>query len=277
MCRETINTMNNSNFMTFIGCFEKYPAGTCAWLQPELQERRLFTKAEGFYRQQILLEKLAGTSPASGGGGGRRTAVEEERGRRFKSRIRVNCVVSLKSRLNSTLSRIKGGLGPAQRARVQHLPKTLLVLRPEIYTLLSPQIGYHIHACLRAVNSRQRCIDSYMHRGLIPTRRLMTPSESENGSNVRPVCNVCTIAWQQAARDAAHRRPTPGARPRASSNSWPSFITQSTLIMAHSLLSTAQHFARGRWTRRATKMRNQCAGAAVCIGGNCWPSCCHDA
>ncbi|KZV22270.1 hypothetical protein F511_07471 [Dorcoceras hygrometricum] len=55
--------------MTFIGCFNEYLAGTCAWLQPELQERRLFT-AEGFYRRRILLEKLAGTSPASGGGGG---------------------------------------------------------------------------------------------------------------------------------------------------------------------------------------------------------------
>ncbi|KZV46963.1 hypothetical protein F511_23565 [Dorcoceras hygrometricum] len=40
-------------------------------------------------------------------------------------------------------------------------------------------IGY---ACLRAVNPRQRCIDSYMHRGLTQSGRLMTPSESANGS-----------------------------------------------------------------------------------------------
>ncbi|KZV44162.1 hypothetical protein F511_13085 [Dorcoceras hygrometricum] len=30
--------------------------------------------------------------------------------------------------------------------------------------------------------SSQRCIDSYMHRGLTQSRRLMTPSESANGS-----------------------------------------------------------------------------------------------
>ncbi|KZV25290.1 exportin-1-like [Dorcoceras hygrometricum] len=36
-------------------------------------------------------------------------------------------------------------------------------------------IAYDIHACLRAVNPRQRCIDSYMHRGLTQSRRLMTP------------------------------------------------------------------------------------------------------
>ncbi|KZV45759.1 mannan endo-1,4-beta-mannosidase 6-like [Dorcoceras hygrometricum] len=35
------NTIQRS--MTFIGCFKEYLAGTCAWLQPELQERRLFT------------------------------------------------------------------------------------------------------------------------------------------------------------------------------------------------------------------------------------------
>ncbi|KZV55093.1 hypothetical protein F511_07479 [Dorcoceras hygrometricum] len=34
-----------------------------------------------------------------------------------------------------------------------------------------------IHACLRAVNPRQRCIDSYMHRGLTQSRRLMTPDQ----------------------------------------------------------------------------------------------------
>ncbi|KZV35549.1 exportin 1 [Dorcoceras hygrometricum] len=33
-----------------------------------------------------------------------------------------------------------------------------------------------IHACKRAVNPRQRSIDSYMHRGLTQPRRLMTPS-----------------------------------------------------------------------------------------------------
>ncbi|KZV48729.1 nucleolin-like [Dorcoceras hygrometricum] len=41
-----------------------------------------------------------------------------------------------------------------------------------------------IHACLRAVNPRQRCIDSYMNRGLTQSRRLVTPSESANGSNI---------------------------------------------------------------------------------------------
>ncbi|KZV38121.1 hypothetical protein F511_38177 [Dorcoceras hygrometricum] len=39
-----------------------------------------------------------------------------------------------------------------------------------------------VHACLRAVNPRQRCIDSYMHRGLTQSRRLTTPDESANGS-----------------------------------------------------------------------------------------------
>ncbi|KZV36842.1 kynurenine--oxoglutarate transaminase 1 [Dorcoceras hygrometricum] len=37
-----------------------------------------------------------------------------------------------------------------------------------------------IHACKRAVNPRQRIIDSYMHRDLTQSRRLMTPSASLN-------------------------------------------------------------------------------------------------
>ncbi|KZV55319.1 carboxyl-terminal-processing peptidase 1, chloroplastic [Dorcoceras hygrometricum] len=39
-----------------------------------------------------------------------------------------------------------------------------------------------IHACQRAVNPRQRSIDSYMHRDLTQSCRLMTPSESANES-----------------------------------------------------------------------------------------------
>ncbi|KZV30782.1 hypothetical protein F511_37879 [Dorcoceras hygrometricum] len=39
-----------------------------------------------------------------------------------------------------------------------------------------------IHAYKRAVNPRQRSIDSYMHRDLTQSRHLMTPSESVNGS-----------------------------------------------------------------------------------------------
>ncbi|KZV26296.1 hypothetical protein F511_40986 [Dorcoceras hygrometricum] len=45
--------MNNSNSMTFIGCFKEYLAGTCAWLQPELQERRLFTVGGGRSVNQV--------------------------------------------------------------------------------------------------------------------------------------------------------------------------------------------------------------------------------
>ncbi|KZT75493.1 hypothetical protein F511_47483 [Dorcoceras hygrometricum] len=39
--------------MTFIGCFKEYLAGTCAWLQPELQERRLFTVGGGRSVNQV--------------------------------------------------------------------------------------------------------------------------------------------------------------------------------------------------------------------------------
>ncbi|KZV53430.1 flotillin-like protein 3 [Dorcoceras hygrometricum] len=39
-----------------------------------------------------------------------------------------------------------------------------------------PLIAYDIHECKRAVNPRQRSIDSYMHRGLTQPRRLMTPN-----------------------------------------------------------------------------------------------------
>ncbi|KZV06700.1 hypothetical protein F511_45818 [Dorcoceras hygrometricum] len=49
-CRETINTFIS---MTFIGCFNEYLAGTCAWLQPELQERRLFTVGGGRSVNQV--------------------------------------------------------------------------------------------------------------------------------------------------------------------------------------------------------------------------------
>ncbi|KZV39788.1 hypothetical protein F511_29736 [Dorcoceras hygrometricum] len=52
-CRETINTMNNSSSMTFIGFFKEYLASTCAWLQPELQERRLFTVGGGRSVNQV--------------------------------------------------------------------------------------------------------------------------------------------------------------------------------------------------------------------------------
>ncbi|KZV38005.1 hypothetical protein F511_10226 [Dorcoceras hygrometricum] len=34
-------------------CFKEYLAGTCAWLQPELQERRLFTVGGGRSVNQV--------------------------------------------------------------------------------------------------------------------------------------------------------------------------------------------------------------------------------
>ncbi|KZV39185.1 hypothetical protein F511_16926 [Dorcoceras hygrometricum] len=52
-CPETINTIIQNNSMTFIGCFKEYLAGTCAWLQPELQERRLFTVGGGRSVNQV--------------------------------------------------------------------------------------------------------------------------------------------------------------------------------------------------------------------------------
>ncbi|KZV21530.1 hypothetical protein F511_14868 [Dorcoceras hygrometricum] len=64
--------------MTFIGCLDDYLAATRAWLQPELQERRLFTVGG-----DRSVNQLAGASPASGGGGGdkRRRRREGRRGR----------------------------------------------------------------------------------------------------------------------------------------------------------------------------------------------------
>ncbi|KZT76508.1 hypothetical protein F511_46466 [Dorcoceras hygrometricum] len=53
MCRETINTIIQFISMTFIGCFKEYLAGTCAWLQPELQEHRLFTVGGGRSVNQV--------------------------------------------------------------------------------------------------------------------------------------------------------------------------------------------------------------------------------
>ncbi|KZV28039.1 hypothetical protein F511_31834 [Dorcoceras hygrometricum] len=53
ICRETFNTIIQNNSMTFIGCFKEYLAGTCAWLQPELQERRLFTVGGGRSVNQV--------------------------------------------------------------------------------------------------------------------------------------------------------------------------------------------------------------------------------
>ncbi|KZV35289.1 hypothetical protein F511_41681 [Dorcoceras hygrometricum] len=44
------------------------------------------------------------------------------------------------------------------------------------------QTTYDNHAQGRAVNPRQRSIESYMHRDLIQPRHLMTPTESVNGS-----------------------------------------------------------------------------------------------
>ncbi|KZV44050.1 exportin-1-like [Dorcoceras hygrometricum] len=91
-----------------------------------------------------------------------------------KSRVAIDPIAMHTSwRSNSDIASV---------TRQTHLPKTLVVLWPEICTLLSPQIAYDIHACLRAVNPRQRCIDSYMHRGLTQSQRLVTPSESANGS-----------------------------------------------------------------------------------------------
>ncbi|KZT76389.1 hypothetical protein F511_46586 [Dorcoceras hygrometricum] len=39
--------------MTFIVCFKEYLAGTCAWLQPELQEHRIFTVGGGRSVNQV--------------------------------------------------------------------------------------------------------------------------------------------------------------------------------------------------------------------------------
>ncbi|KZV57159.1 hypothetical protein F511_36288 [Dorcoceras hygrometricum] len=49
-------------------------------------------------------------------------------------------------------------------------------------TLLSPQITQDIHAQGRAMNPRQRSINSSMHRDITQSRHLMTPTESVNGS-----------------------------------------------------------------------------------------------
>ncbi|KZV31472.1 exopolygalacturonase [Dorcoceras hygrometricum] len=56
MWLETINMIIQNNSMTFIGCFKEYLAGTCAWLQPELQERRLFTVGGGRSVNQYLCD-----------------------------------------------------------------------------------------------------------------------------------------------------------------------------------------------------------------------------
>ncbi|KZV32856.1 hypothetical protein F511_18745 [Dorcoceras hygrometricum] len=56
--------------MTFIGCFNEYLAGTCAWLQMELQERRLFTVGGG--RSVNQPEQVRRVAAAAAGGGARR-------------------------------------------------------------------------------------------------------------------------------------------------------------------------------------------------------------
>ncbi|KZV40552.1 hypothetical protein F511_31100 [Dorcoceras hygrometricum] len=56
------------------GCLKEYLAGTCAWLQPELQERRLFTVGGG-----RSVNQAGNNFPANGGGGGE---AYERRGRR---------------------------------------------------------------------------------------------------------------------------------------------------------------------------------------------------
>ncbi|KZV42884.1 hypothetical protein F511_26279 [Dorcoceras hygrometricum] len=65
----------------------------------------LHYKTEGFYRQRILLEKLAGTSPASGGGGG------DKRRRQAASRTPQNPL-----RMLNTLSSVS-----VRESRIQYL------------------------------------------------------------------------------------------------------------------------------------------------------------
>ncbi|KZV23425.1 hypothetical protein F511_40034 [Dorcoceras hygrometricum] len=60
--------------MTFIGVPKEYLAGTCAWLQPELQERRLFTSALEELTRSVRTDSPGQNwpeqIPASRGGGG---------------------------------------------------------------------------------------------------------------------------------------------------------------------------------------------------------------
>ncbi|KZV35502.1 hypothetical protein F511_34531 [Dorcoceras hygrometricum] len=81
MCRETINTIIQNNSMTFIGCFKEYLAGTCAWLQPELQERRLFTVCGGRSVNQVHdRNRSPSNQPALEGGGGGVRLIERRGG-----------------------------------------------------------------------------------------------------------------------------------------------------------------------------------------------------
>ncbi|KZV54152.1 hypothetical protein F511_35332 [Dorcoceras hygrometricum] len=151
----------------------------------------LHYKAEGFYRQWILLEKLVGTSPASGGGGARRRR-REGLGREGAVRL----AKSPHDPLGITDSACKNQLvvvsvqyrpfNPYIPIRSTTIGKSRVAIDPIAMRTSwrsNSDITSDIHACLRAVNLRQRCIDSYMHRGLTQSRRLMTPSESANEPN----------------------------------------------------------------------------------------------
>ncbi|KZV22793.1 hypothetical protein F511_24840 [Dorcoceras hygrometricum] len=67
------------------------------------------------------------------------------------------------------------------KSRVARDPITMHHLGDQIVTS-HVLLAYDIHAQGRAVNPRQRSIDSYMHRDLTQPHHLITPTESVNGS-----------------------------------------------------------------------------------------------
>ncbi|KZV19307.1 hypothetical protein F511_23804 [Dorcoceras hygrometricum] len=80
-------------------------------------------------------------------------------------------------------------LAPASRRSLENM----LARQKKLMTELK-EIAYDIHAQGRAVNPRQRSIDSYMHRDLTQPRHLMTPTESSTRSVLGKCVYLVTLA-----------------------------------------------------------------------------------
>ncbi|KZV54277.1 hypothetical protein F511_24333 [Dorcoceras hygrometricum] len=151
-----------------------------AWLQPESQENWLLSV--GGCRSSI--KSMTGSKVPSSAYTRRPDEISTDgnSSKRFRAGIESSTCVTLNG------SGIQLAVGPqplwlrnhnfglAQRIMVKRLATSRHDPLGITDSACKNQLVVDIHACKQAVNPRQRSIDSYMHRGLTQSHRLMTPT-----------------------------------------------------------------------------------------------------
>ncbi|KZV53711.1 hypothetical protein F511_26509 [Dorcoceras hygrometricum] len=132
-----------------------------------------------FHGRNLLVETV-GTSPTAtttdGGGGARQVAAQEGGGGRITDSACKNQSVMVSVQYGPFNTNIPIRSTTIGKLRVARDPITMHTSRRSNSDI----------ACVtrRAVNPRQRSIDSYMHRDLTQSRHLMTPTESDDPNRV---------------------------------------------------------------------------------------------